>query len=222
MTGSSPPAEPKKGLPKTLVVIAIVAVVAIAAIAGAYMLMNNPGPNDKNGNGNGNNDKGGDNGKTPISAIANGDYIEIKTTTENDTLSMNSTIRWEVSNVTATGYDITIRINYGLFNQTITHHANLTDVIGTGAVNDNYSIGTLIGIETLSTPIGNKKVEHWRITETDDTNLTVTDYYVGKDTKMVYKLTMVNTDSSYPENNMNYTSVLVATNIESLKNGDKA
>lgn len=222
MTGSSPPAAPKKGLPRMLIVIAIVAVVAVAAIAGAYVLMNNSGSNGQNGNGNGNNDKGGDDGKTPLSAIANGDYIEIKTSTEGDMFSMNSTMRWEISNVTATGYDITIRITSDLYNQTFTHHANLTDAIGSGAVNDSYSKGTLIGIETLSTAIGNKKVEHWRITETDDTNLTVTDYYVGKDTKMVYKWTTVNTDSSYPENNMSYTSVLVATNMMSLKNGDKA
>ncbi len=135
---------------------------------------------------------------------------------------MNMTMRWEVSNVDSTGYDVTVSMISDFLNYTTTTRVNLTDGLGTGVVDDNYSRGTLIGTETLSTPLGDKVVEHWRLIEEDGSKTTVTDYHVGKDTKMVYKWVTVVTDTEDPESNMTSTTVLMETNIGTIKNGDKA
>lgn len=219
MTVSNPPDIPKKGLPKMLIAVILIAVVAIAAVAGAILLMGDGSSNpDDNGPG-----TGDQNDDTPGTAnLANGDYMVLKTTTESSIIWMNMTMRWEVSNVDSSGYDVTIRITSDFLNYTTTSRANLTDDVGTGAVDDNYTRGTLIGTETLSTSVGNKHVEHWRLTDTEDSTTMVTDYYVGKDTKMVYKWVMTTTDSSDPENNMVSTTLLTETNIDAIKNGDKA
>jgi hypothetical protein len=223
MTASGPTDIPKKGLPKMLIVIVIVAVVAIAAVAGAVLLMNDTGSNN---NDNDNDDDTGDNNNNNDDFdVANGDYMELKTTSESSLMTFNMTMRWEVSNVTSTGYDITIRVSNDMFdfmNYTHTQHANMTDDVGSGAVDDNYTKGTLVGTETLSTAFGNKQVEHWRLTEIDGTTTTITDYYVGKDTKMTYKWVVVVTDSADPESNLTSTTLLTATNIASIKDGNKA
>lgn len=223
MTTSSPPDIPKKGMSKMLIAGIIVVIIAIAAVAGAYVLLNNnTGSSDQNKNNNNNSNTGGNNSNTSGFNLANGDYMELNTTTESSMATMNITVKWEVSNVTSTGYDITIVFLSDFYNYTYTQHANMTDMMGAGAVNENYTRGTLIGTETLSTPFGMKQVEHWRLSETDGNTLTVTDYYIGKSTKMIYKLVVTSTNSSDPSLNSTSTTMLVQTNIDSIKNGDKA
>lgn len=210
-----------------LIVIVIVAIVAVAAIAGAVLLTNNnqgsSGSNDNNNNNNGNTDNtGGTDNNTLGSDLANGDYMEFRTTTESIVMTMNMTLRWEVSKVSSTGYDITLTLTSDIYNYSTTQHANKTDVVGKGAIDSNYTRGTLVGTETLSTPFGTKQVEHWRLSETDGSVTTITDYYIGKDTKMVYKWVVTSTDSSDSNNNSTSTTLLVQTNISSIRNGDKA
>lgn len=218
MTISDQPDTPKKGLPKMLIAVIIIAVVAIAAVAGAVLLMNNGGSDkDKDGS---NTDDQNDN-SSGMDNLANGDFMELRTTTESNLMWMNMTMRWEISNLDSSGYDVTIKVNSDFFNYTTTTHASTDDALGAGAVDDNYTKGILIGTEPLSTSMGNKQVEHWRLTNAEGSASTVTDYYVGKDTKMVYKWVVTTTDSSNPEENMVSTTLLTDTNIDAIKNGDK-
>ncbi len=201
-----------------LIALIIVAAVAIASVTGAVLLMNNGGSDrDDDSDTDDQNDKG-----SGLDNLANGDYMELRTTSESSIAWMNTTMRWEISNLDSTGYDVTIRVTSDIFNYTTTVRASLDDGLGTGAVDDNYSKGTLIGTETLSTPIGNKQVEHWRLTETEGSMTTVTDYYVGKDTKMVYKWVVTITDPSNPDVDSVSTTLLTETNINAIKNGDRA
>jgi hypothetical protein len=207
---------------KMLLAGIIIVIVAIAAVAGAYVLLsNNTGTSDQNDNDSNSNTSDQTN-DTSTFDLSNGDYMEFKTTTESNMTWINVTMKWLVFNVTSSGYDVTIDYISDFFNNTITQHANLTDAVGSGAVDDNYTKGTLVGSETLSTPFGAKQVEHWRLTTEEGTTTTVADYYVGKDTKMVYKVVVTSADSSDSGNSMTTTTVLTNTNIDRIKNGDKA
>ncbi|MDW5563665.1 MAG: hypothetical protein SA339_10600 [Methanomassiliicoccus sp.] len=206
-------------------IAAIVVIVVAVAAAGAFVLMNDSGASDQNNNASNSNSNDNNNGtkdNTSSNAYSyspkDGDFMEFKTTTVSSAMSFDMTMRWAVSNVTSTGYDITLNHTNTLFGYSYSNtiHANLTDDVGSGAVDENYTKGTLVGTETLSTSFGTKQVEHWRLQETDGSKTTVTDYYIGKDTKMTYKMVVTETDSSDSNGNATITTVLTDTNIVSL------
>lgn len=208
-----------------LIVGIVVAIVAIAAVGGAYVLLNgNTGTSDQNGQNAGNNDANTNTNQTFHYDLANGDYMVFKMTTESSVLSFNATLRWQVSNVTVTSYDVMVNqtSDFVLISKTWTTHVNMTDQIGSGIVSDNYKKGVLIGNETLSTPLGDKKVEHWRVTEVAGNMTTMMDFYVGKDTRMVYKWVITVTDPSNPSIDSTVTGWLEDTNIDTIRNGDGA
>ncbi|MBI0584079.1 MAG: hypothetical protein ISF22_07615 [Methanomassiliicoccus sp.] len=225
MTTSSPPIEPKKGMSKMLIAVIVIAIVAVAAVAGAYVLMNNLGSTGGNNEGNDNGDNNGNDnqngGNTVDFNLKTGDFMTFKTTTDASGISLNSTIRWEVTSVTNDGYDIRIDFVSDMFNYSTTVHSNKTDDIGSGAVQGNYSQGSLVGTETLSTSFGTKQVEHWKETKVTGSTTEVTDYYVGKDTKMVYKVVATSTDTQDPTQDSEYTMVIDDTNISAIRDGDK-
>jgi len=208
-----------------LIVGIVIAIVAIAAVGGAYVVLNsNTGTSDQNGQNTGNNDANTNINQTFHYDLANGDYMVFKMATESSIFSFNATLRWQVSNVTVTSYDVMVNqtSDFVLISKTWTTHVNMTDQIGSGIVSDNYTKGVLIGNETLSTPLGDKNVEHWRVTEVADNTTTMMDFYVGKDTKMVYKWVITVTDPSNPSIDSTVTGWLEDTNIDTIRNGDGA
>lgn len=221
--GVSQPPVPQKGISKMLLVGIVVAVVAIAAIAGAYVLMsNNGGTNGTNGDDN--NDGNNDNNDQLPYQISNGQYMVTETTADYGLYSFNMTTRWVVSNVTATGYDVTLSVYNSMTGSTTVHtwHGDYNSTIGAASA-EEADYGTLVGTESLVTPFGTKRVDHYRNTTIDDFNITtVMDYYIGASTPVLYKTVMTMTDPENPESSGTMTSEITDTNIDVVRNGNAA
>lgn len=221
--GVNQPPIPKKGMSKMLLVGIVVAIVAIAAIAGAFLLMgNDDGTNGTNDNGNDDNNGGDDNTGLPYE-LSNGQYMVTETTSDFGMFSYNSTTRWTVSNVTTTGYDVTLSTYSSMTDDTTvyTWHTDYNSTIGVGGdVESDY--GTKVGTESLATELGTKRVDHYRNTTTDDNVTTVIDYYIGASTPVYYKMVMTITDSENPDFSGTTTSEVTDTNIDAVRNGNAA
>ena len=217
--GVNQPPVPKKGMSKMLLVGIVVAIVAIAAIAGAYVLMsNNDGTNGTNGD-----DNNDDNDNQLPYQISNGQYMVTETTSDFGMFSYNSTTRWTVSNVTTTGYDVSLSMYNSMTDNTTvyTWHSDYNSTIGVGGeVEPDY--GTKVGTESLATEFGTKRVDHYRNTTIEGDVTTVIDYYIGASTPVYYKMVMTITDSENPDFSGTTTSEVTDTNIDAVKNGNAA
>ncbi len=223
MDGTNQPAIPKKGSSKMLLVGIVIAVVAIAAVAGAFLLMNNNAGKDNDNDNDNTNNNGNDNTNTGTTyELANGEFMVWDTDTTMGSISFNSTTKWVVSNVTASGYDVTIYSYSSTSGQTtiVTTHADYNDTLGASVDDSSGNLGTKVGTEQLSTGFGSKKVDHYRNTTVDETTTTTIDYYIGADTPVVYKMVMTITDSENTELNMTTTMEITDTNIDAVRNGN--
>jgi hypothetical protein len=210
-----------KSLPRMLIVGIVVAIVAVAAVAGAYVLLSNGG--GTSGGTNQNNDSGNngqnDNNNSAFQ-LKNGEFMLYTTTTTSTVMDYNGTMRWEVSNVTATGYDIEINFTSGEDSMNYSAHGSYSDTLGVSGMDADFDKGVKIGLETLSTPFGDKKVEHWRATNTTDDITTVIDFYIGAQSPVMYKMVATTTGVVDPIYNGVSTMVLNDTNIDDVKTGN--
>jgi hypothetical protein len=229
MVESNQPLGPKKSMSKMLIASIIVAVVAIAAVAGAYVLLSNGGSTSDGANQNnnsGDNDQTGDygnngsNNNVPPSLLKNGDFMQYTTTTTSGGMEFPGTMRWELSNVTSTGYDVEITVNSIAGTMSYMTHGNTSDTLGVSPDGADFDKGVKIGMETLSTPFGNKQVEHWRQTNAVEGMTTVTDIYIGANSPVLYKLVTTSTGITDPSSSDVSTLVLDDTNIDAIRNGN--
>jgi len=217
MDGTNQPSIPKKGPSKMLLVGIVVAVVAIAAIAGGLVLLNN---NDGTGDTNGNNNN--NNGTGTTYELQNGQYMVMDTDSNFGGMAFNSTTRWEVSNVTSTGYDVTLTTYSSMTQQTtsFTFHGDYNTTLGSSEDVSVEDMATKVGTEQLATAFGTKNVDHYRNTTVDGTATTTIDYYIGAETPAMYKMVMNITDTEDPDSTGTLTTVISDTNIDAIRNGN--
>ncbi len=229
MAESNQPLGPKKSMSKMLIASIIVAVVAIAAVAGAYVLLSNGGStsgganqNDNSGDNNQNGDNGNNGGNNNILPfqLKNGEFMQYTTTTTSGGMNFSGTMRWEISNVTSTGYDVEITVTSIAGTMSYMTHGNLSGTLGISPDSVDFDKGVKIGIETLSTPFGNKQVEHWQQTSTNGDIVTVTDIYIGAKSPVLYKLVATSTGVTDPLSDEVSSLVLDDTNIDAIRNGN--
>jgi hypothetical protein len=214
MDGTNQPAIPKKGPSKMLLVGIIVAIVAIAAIAGGLMLLNNNGTGNTNDNNN--------NNTGTAYELENGQFMVMDMNSSFGGMTFNSTTSWEVSNVTTTGYDVTLITYNSITQQTTTtsFHGDYNTTLGSSEDVSIEDMATKVGTEQLTTAFGAKTVDHYRNTTVDGTTTTVVDYYIGADTPVMYKMVMAITDTDDPTSNGTMTMVVTDTNIDAIRNGN--
>lgn len=202
-----------------LLVGIIVAVVAIAAIAGGLMLLNN---NDGTGDTNNNNNNNNNNGTGTAYELQNGQYMVMETDSNFGGMTFNSTTRWEVSNVTTTGYDVTLSTYDSITQQTNTYtfHGDYNTTLGSSNDASIKDFATKVGTEQLVTAFGTKNVDHYKNVTVEGTQTTTVDYYIGTETPVVYKMVTTVEDTEDPESNGTMTMVVSDTNIDAIRNGN--
>jgi hypothetical protein len=205
-----------------LIVGIIMVIVAVAAVGGAYLLLSSGGSTDRGAdqNGPGGNDQVGDGDTILPYQLHDGDYIVYTTTTSSMGRDLTGTIKWLVSNVTSSGYYVEIALTSDYGTSKFSIHANYSDTLGASGESEAYESGAKVGTETLSTPFGNKQVEHWRVTNTTDQATTVTDLYVGAKSPAIYMTVIAMTGTSDSIFDGTTTTVLSDTNIDAIKNGN--
>ena len=220
MDGTNQPSVPKKGPSKMLLVGIVVAVVAIAAIAGGMMLLNNNDDGAGDTNDNNNNDNNNDTGAAY--QLVNGQYMVMDMDTDFGEMNFNSTTRWQVSNVTTTGYDITLTTYNSMTQQTttMTFHGDYNTTLGSSGDESIEDMATKVGTEQLTTAFGTKTVDHYRNVTVEESVTTTVDYYIGAQTPVVYKTVTTIEDSEDPTSNGIMTMVVTDTNIDAIKNGN--
>lgn len=237
MEGSSQSSRPKGGVPNKLLIVVILAVVLVAGVAAIALTQlggsgntgedadDTPGGNDQGGDdvpdGTGD-DTPSDIGEDEVLyELQDGDFMEYTTRTVVGDFTMTGSMRWEMTNVTSIGYDVIVTIVSEQGTSQYTIHANFTDALGVDKDGeDGYEGGVLIGTEMIDTPFGRKTVEHWQVSDSEDGVQTVTDYYIGAEVPVLYKITVSMSGGEDPSFDSTTTTELSDTNISEIRDGN--
>lgn len=169
-----------------LMIIAVIAVAAVVVVAAVAL--------SAGGNDNGN---GGDDDDDQYT-MKNGDFIEYQVTTEDEYGEEVINYKWQVSNVTASGYDVLTTLSGDGMSYSFSSHVDGSDAPMMGAYSLYWSetlvFDTYPGVTaedmTLTTPLGSKAVRHYQVTVEDDEDESLEDtidIYVGKSNGVLYK-----------------------------------
>ena len=175
-------------------IIAIVAIFVVIALVAVFFAM--PGLSGRDNNG-------------TNYAPKNGDYIEYNVTGLAHTTTLSGTARLDVTNVTSTGFDMTITYTGIPGATTAMEHYDLSD---SGFANYGYGAnGVKVSTEKIQTPWGLKTVDkYFEQASTGSVTGNVTGY-VGSETQLPYRIDM--------QGDGFFMTLLIAdTNIDVIKN----
>lgn len=193
-------AGPRVRGPSRKLIITAVAVAAIVIVAAAaVLLLTQPGgPLDGpdggdggDGDQNGRPGTGDEQSVLPVE-LRDGDFIEYTITMSE---GFNGTMRMTYRNITADSYDVVMVQTIEGQAFTFTWRADANETLGSreNAEGEPEDFGELVGEETIDTPLGARRADHYRNTSDDGS---VVDCYIGHDVPIVYRTVTTSDDGT--------------------------